>query len=189
MADARTHDRADDAGPPRGGKGRYAPTLAARERARAAAELRSKGWTYQRIADHLGYASRTSAESAVKREFERIVAPGVEMLRKSQQEALDRMKAQAFEVMERQHLSVSNGHIVGAGCSPEHAAGHPGLAMADCYGPPVLDDGPKLDAIKTLVQVFTRESKLHGVDAQVKVEREESGTVRIEIVGVDTDKL
>lgn len=174
---------------PHGGNGDFVPQLSTAQRDARAATLRSRGRTFQQIADELGMANRGVAEKAVKRALAKVVAPAVEELRKSQQELLDLMKDHAVDVLQGRHPLVSNGHVVGEGCSPEHAARHPEIPMTECYGPPLLDAGPRLAAITTLVKVLDRESRLHGSDSPIKVEREENGTVRIEIKGIDADKL
>lgn len=196
MSDAQnTADAADPATDlkglqrPRGGKGKYAPRVATAERDSAAATLRSQGHTFAVIAQRLGYADKAAAEKGVKRALEKIIAPGVEAVRKSQQELLDLMKTHAVDVLQGRHPLVSNGHVVGEGCNPEHAARHPEIPMTECYGPPLLDAGPRLAAITSLTRVLEREARLHGSDSPIKVEREENGTVRIEIKGIDADKL
>lgn len=133
--------------------------------------------------------NRGVAEKAVKRALDKIKSPAVEELRKSQQALLDLAKTHVVDVLEGEHLLVSNGHVVGAGCTTEHAQLHPQIAMAECYGPPLRDSGPRLAAVTTLVRLLDREAKLHGADSPVRVEREENGTVRIEIKGIDADKL
>lgn len=162
---------------PHGGNGEFLTSLTTAQRDAEAFRLRSMGWTFQRIANELGMKSRQAAEQAVKRGLAKVRVPAVEEFRKSQQEALDRMKAEAFGIMQRQHVAHSQGRIV------EQWDDATGKAI------PVLDDGPKLDAIKTLIQVFTREARLQGADSPVKVEQDASGTVRIEIKGIDADKL
>ncbi len=174
---------------PRTGKGKFAPSLSTSERDAMAATMRSRGHTFQEIADALGWKDRSSADKAVKRALAKVVSPGVEELRKSQQAIIDLMKTHAIDVLESTHPLVSNGHVVGMGCSPEHAALHPQIPMTECYGPPIRDDGPRLAAITTLTRVLEREAKTHGSDSPVKVEREDNGTVRIEIRGIDPDKL
>lgn len=189
MSESPTSDPADAPTIVRVGKGRFAPSLTGQAREARAAELRAEGWTFQRIADELGYGGRATAEKAVSRALERISSPSVEAVRKSQQHLLDMMKDHAVDVLHGRHPMVSNGHVVGEGCTPEHAARHPDIPMTECYGPPLLDAGPRLAAITTLTRVLEREAKLHGSDSPVKVEREENGTVRIEIRGIDPEKL
>lgn len=155
------------------------------------------GWTFQMIADELGMKTRGVAEVAVKRGLARVTSPGVEALRTSQQTVIDLLKRTAIDVLNRDHLAHSNGTVVRAGCPGldqygrrQHEGctwGTPGTAY--CDGPAVLDDGPRLDAIKTLVSVLTREAKLHGADSPVKVEHEPTGEVRIIIKGIDAEKL
>lgn len=175
---AETPNAVDDPNSrPRGGNGKFVTSMSTVQRDAEAFRLRSMGWTFERIAQELGMKNRGVAEKAVKRALAKVRVPAVEEFRKTQQEALERMKAEAFGVLERQHVAHSQGRIV------EQWDEQAGRAV------PVLDDGPKLDAIKTLIQVFTREAKLQGSDSPVKVEQEANGTVRIEIKGIDADKL
>lgn len=173
-----TSSRGDDRWKqPRSGRGKFVTSMTTVQRDAEAARLRSMGWTFERIAQQLGMKNRSIAEKAVKRALDKVRAPAVEEYRKSQQIGLDRLKEAAFEVLESEHMAHGNGRLVERWDETQNKL------------VPVLDHGPRLDAIKTLIQVFAREAKLQGSDTQVKVEQETNGTVRIEIKGVDTDKL
>lgn len=51
--------------PLRGGNGQFAKSVTAARKRDRACELRSKGWTYQRVADECGYANAGSAKRAI----------------------------------------------------------------------------------------------------------------------------
>ncbi|MFD4763135.1 hypothetical protein ACFWOJ_31080 [Streptomyces sp. NPDC058439] len=52
---------------PHGGDGQFVRSLTTAQRDAAAAELRSKGWTYPRIATEFGYGHRADPCNAVQR--------------------------------------------------------------------------------------------------------------------------
>lgn len=61
------------------------------------------------------------------------------------------MYAAAMEVLEREHVTVSNGRVV---------------SLDD--GTPLPDDGPVLQAIDRLLRIQERRARLLGLDAPVK---------------------
>jgi hypothetical protein len=84
----------------RDGKGKYARTTDTARRDAKAAELRSKGLSYQAIADEMGYASKSSAHDAVQRALKAIVEEPAENLRQLERERLDRMYEAAMGALE-----------------------------------------------------------------------------------------
>lgn len=153
----------------RSGAGRYIRTPETAKRDAQAAELRAEGWTFERIADELGYADKSTARLAVRRALKEIVQEPAEKLLALEAQRLDTLYEEALEVLQRDHLTVSHGRIV-----------------KDDDGTPILDDGPKLAAIDRLVKVRESYRRLLGIDRAVKVEH--SG-VRYEIVGITPDEL
>ncbi|MFJ1698176.1 hypothetical protein ACIOHC_24175 [Streptomyces sp. NPDC088252] len=135
---------------PHDGRGRFVRTLSTAERDAAAADLRSKGWTYPRIAEHLGYNHRADAYNAVQRVLKETVREAGEELRTLELERLDALYVAASEVLEREHVTVSNGRVV------------------DLHGAPIPDDGPVLAAIDRLLKIQERRARLLGLDAPVK---------------------
>ncbi|MGW1433116.1 hypothetical protein ACWD6K_31410 [Streptomyces sp. NPDC002431] len=135
---------------PHDGRGRFVRTLTTAERDAAAADLRSKGWTYRRIAAQLGYNHRADAYNAVQRVLKETVREAGEELRTLELERLDALYAAATEVLEREHVTVSNGRVV------------------DLNGMPLPDDGPVLAAIDRLLKIQERRAKLLGLDAPAK---------------------
>jgi hypothetical protein len=143
--DAR-HNRGRD------GHGRYirTPEIAARD-AQAAA-LRAEHWTFQAIADELGFSDKSDARHAVRRALRDIVQGPAEKLVASEAERLDSLYEEALEVLQRDHVTVSHGKII-----------------RDEDDNPILDDAPKLAAIDRLVKVRESYRKLLGLDAPSRV--------------------
>lgn len=136
---------------PHDGRGRFARTLSTAEREAEATRLRSRGWTYQRIADELGWANKGDAHHAVQRVLRDTVQEAGDELRTLELIRLDALYVAAHEVLEREHVTVSNGRIV-----------------AGTDGAPILDDAPVLQAIDRLLRIQERRAKLLGLDAPVK---------------------
>lgn len=137
----------------RNGAGRYVATPAAAERAAQAADLRAQGWTYQRIADELGYSNKSAALGAVRKALAAIGKERAEKLYELERERLETVYEEVLAILERDHVMVSHGRII-----------------KDDDGTPLLDYGIKLQAVDRLLR--TRESfrKLTGLDAAVKVD-------------------
>lgn len=163
----RAHQR------PRGGQARFTRSPDTAQRDAEACDLRAKGWSYQRIADHLGLAKRTTYE-AVQRALKEIVKEPAEAVLQfeldrldAELERLEELETAARAVLERHHVTVANnGTIV------HHA------------GEPLLDDGPVLQAIDRLLKIEEQRRrngesrrKLLGLDApsRVSVEAEQLG--------------
>lgn len=144
-------DAYDPQARPHDGRGRFVRSLSTAERDAQAAELRSKGWSFPRIAAHLGYTHRADAYNAVQRVLKETVREAGEQVRALELERLDRLETAANEVLERAHVTVSHGKIV---------------AGAD--GEPLLDDAPVLQAIDRLLRIQERRSRLLGLDAPIK---------------------
>lgn len=135
----------------RDGNGRFLYTVESARRDAQAAELRAQGWGYQRIADELQYENKGTAWHAVDRVMQETVQEAGDTLRKMERERLDRMSEAAWAVLERQHVTVSNGRIV------------------SLNGEPLPDDGPVLAAIDRLLRISESRRKLDGLDAPSRV--------------------
>lgn len=131
--------------------GRFVTTIDHNQRAAQAARLRAKGWSYQRIADELGYADKSGAWVAVQRVLKETIAEPAEELRQMERDRLDHLAEAAWAVLERQHVTVSNGRIV------------------SLDGAPLPDDGPVLQAIDRLLRISESRRKLEGLDAPSRV--------------------
>lgn len=131
---------------------------------------RRQGETFAAIGSAMGVTAQRAHQiyTAALRE---IPADEVALYRAEQAERLDEMLREAYAVLGRDHITVSNGRIV----------------MAE--DGPVLDDGPKLAAIRTILDIEARRAKLLGLDTPVKQQIELDGGVRYEIVGVSVEDL
>ncbi|MGQ4351973.1 hypothetical protein [Streptomyces drozdowiczii] len=136
---------------PHDGKGRFARTLTTAEKEAEAARLRSSGWTYQRIADHLGWNNKGDAHHAVQKVLRDTVQEAGDDLRALELSRLDVLYVAATDVLERHHVTVSHGKIV-----------------AGLDGEPLLDDAPVLQAIDRLLRIQERRARLLGLDAPIK---------------------
>jgi hypothetical protein len=156
----------------RDSKGQFTRTLAHDERAAAAAKLKAENprMTYQQIADAVGYSNKGDAWRAVDKCRKAVVQQAGAELVASEAAQLDDLYVAALEVLERDHLVVSHGKVVTGN-----------------DGQPLLDDGPKLSAIRELRAIRESYRKLHGLDAEKKINV--SGGVRYEVVGIDPADL
>jgi hypothetical protein len=145
-------------------------------------DLRRDGWSYQRIADHYGLDKHTTYD-AINNALREITREPAEELRTLMLERLDdervrlgQLREIAHAVMERHHITVSNGQVV------------------RLDGEPILDDAPVLAALDRLMKIDEqlrrndeRRSKILGLDEAVKIEH--TGGVRYEVIGVTPDDL
>jgi DNA transposition AAA+ family ATPase len=155
---------------PHGGNGRFGPSIDTAIRDGQAARMRTDGKTYTEIAAALGYASRGAAHDAVARAMRAARAKPGEELIETEAARLDALYDEALAVLDRDHITVSNGRVV----------------VGD-DGQPVLDDGPKLAALRELRAIRESYRKLIGLDSAQKLDL--SGGVKYEIVGVAPEDL
>ncbi|MDJ0460595.1 hypothetical protein [Streptomyces sp. H27-C3] len=156
----------------RNAKGKFVTTLDHEERAAEAARLKAEhpAMTYKQIADAVGYSNKGEAWRAVDRCRKAVLQQAGADLVASEAAQLDELYVSALEVLERDHVTVSHGRIV---------------TGAD--GEPLLDDGPKLAAIRELRALRESYRKLHGLDAEKKVNI--TGGIRYEVVGIAAEDL
>lgn len=157
---------------PRGGNGRFTRTADTAIRDNRAAELHGQGWSYQRIADELGLASKGHAHDAVTRAFADIPTEGAEEAKRLDLERIDRLIEWHWAVMVKPHLAHSNGKVV------RHIAGvevdSKGKPKYDDEGKPVyifedvLDDAPGQVSAREIKALLERRAKIYGYDAPVK---------------------
>lgn len=169
MSDQPTEPDDQQTDKPRGGNGRYTRSLETAERDAEAARLRGRSMSYRAIADAMGYESHTSAMDAVKRALDAAPAEAAPEVRKMELGKLDHMETIVLGVLERLHVTVSNGNVM------------------RLDGQPLQDDGPVLAAVDRLVKIQDRRSKLLGLDAPVKADI--GGKLTYEIVGVNEGEL
>ncbi|WP_121160740.1 hypothetical protein [Micromonospora pisi] len=137
-----------------------AQRAATAERRRKAIDMQLAGATYDQIADELGYADRAAAHKDITRAMETAVVElreSVEVRRHRELQRLDLMWAEAWAVLKRDHVVVSHGKLI-----YDEREGN--------EGKPLLDDGPKLQAVVTLLKIQERRAKYEGLDAPTRVE-------------------
>lgn len=111
--------------------------------------LRRQGQTFEQIGEQIG-VTRQRAHQIYWQALKEIPVQEVAEYRAEQAERLDEMLRRACEVLERQHITVSNGKVIYHGEEP------------------LEDDAPVLLAIKTILQIEERRAKLFGLDTPVK---------------------
>lgn len=150
------------------------------ERGEEAARLAAIGWTYQQIADELGYSGKGAAYKAAQRALVDEAdkrRPPHDMLRLRENSRLDMLIKKAMEVMNSRHYATNNQGIIYAPTSSSDFLRDEGTGaiMRDENGNPMvtelvplLDSAPTLDAIKTVLKVMERFAKMNGLDAPSK---------------------
>jgi len=176
MASEHVHQQIRDGG------GQFIPTLQTAERRRRAAELRSQGLSYRKIAAEMGIdvkqafdyvkhamqsVIQTAGEEAVSFELTQL---DEELVR------LDALYETVTQVLEREHVTVSQGRVV---------------TLDDA---PVPDDDWILKAVDRLVRIDEARRRngesrrrLLGLDQPAKTQI--SGGLTYEVVGIDPEEL
>lgn len=152
----------------RDGKGRYVRTPDTARRDAQAADLRAQGWTLQQIADHLGYYDKSNARAGIQRALREIVQGPAEQLLHMHLTRLETLYQAALDVLDADHVMVSNGRIV-----------------KDEADQPLPDYGPKLAAMREARAALADFRKAVGLDAAKKVDV--TGGVRYEILGLNDE--
>jgi hypothetical protein len=156
----------------RGGKGRFIRTAAAMKRDHEAAALRGQAWSFDRIAAELGYASRGKAHEGVMRAYAEIPSEESEHAKRLDLERLDRLIGHAWAIMLRDHVTVSQGRIVGKQAGWQRDDN--GEILRDGEGAPIplyediLDDGPALAAIREIRGLIQQRGKIIGYEAPAR---------------------
>lgn len=177
----------------RGGNGRFIRAAESRRRDHKAAELRGQGYSFQRIADELGFASKGHAHEAVMRAYAEIPSEETEQAKRLDLERIDRLIEHAWAIMLRDHVTVSQGRVVGKRIGWERD--DDGSIIRDGEGNPVglyedvLDDGPALAAIRELRGLLERRAKIIGYEApaRARVEVVTSDMIEAEIARLEAE--
>lgn len=156
----------------RGGNGQFIRTATAMKRDHEAAARRGEGWSFGRIAAELSYASKGKAYEGVMRAYAEIPSEESEQAKRLDLERLDRLIEKAWEIMLRDHVTVSQGRVVGkqAGWQRDDD----GKILHDKDGAPIplyediLDDGPALAAIREIRGLLERRGKMIGYEAPAR---------------------
>jgi hypothetical protein len=167
---------------PRDGNGKFTRAAESRKRDCRAAELHGQGWSYQRIADELGFASKGHAHNGVMRAYADMPTEEAQQARQTDLDRIDRLIEQAWRVMLTPHLTVNNGKVI------RHFVGverdEDGIERLDMDGKPipvfedVLDDAPRLAAVGVIKGLLERRARIFGYDAPARS--------RVEVIGADT---
>lgn len=156
----------------KGADGKFTRTAASRRRDHRASELRGQGWGFQRIAAELGFASRGHAHDAVMRAYAEIPSEESGHAKHLDLERLDRLIEKAWEIMLRDHVTVSQGRVVGRQVGWQRD--DDGEILRDGEGAPIplyediLDDGPALAAIREIRGLLERRAKIVGYEAPAR---------------------
>lgn len=137
-----------------------------------AIKMRARHKTWREIVETLGYASEGAAHRQVQRRLKErraaLDASADELMAQMVGE-LDEMAREAWGVLEREHVQVSNGSVV----------------RDDMTGERILDDGPVLQAIDRLARVLGQKAKLLGLEKPAPTE----GGLTITIKGVSEEEM
>lgn len=138
-------------------------------------EMRRAATTFEEIGKAVG-VSRQRAHQIYRKTLAEIPVEQVSLHRQEQADLLDGLKEKALEVLAKKHITVSNGRVVQ-------------LPDADGNLVPLEDDGPTLDAIRTVLAIEERRAKLLGLDTPVKQLIEGSQTITYAFEGVNLGAL
>lgn len=137
--------------------------------------LRRKGTPWDEIGQRYEI-SLQRAHQIWKQAIESRVTEEVSLYRKEQVERLDALLVEALQILNRQHPAVSQGRVVTVRTEAGDVV-------------PVLDDGPRLQAIKTILSIEERRAKLLGLDSPSKAQVETNTQVNYVVHGVSLDAL
>lgn len=147
-------------------------------RVHEAIQMRLQYKTWTQIAEALGWNTHTAAFEAVRREQYRrraMVDESLDEMRERETERLEALGMAALRVLETKHYAVSGGTVV----TRENPVTGEVTEM--------LDDGPALAAVNTLVKVSESLRKLLGLDAATKVDA--AVTVKYTIEGIPESEM
>ncbi|MFF7550931.1 hypothetical protein ACFZCU_46115 [Streptomyces canus] len=137
--------------------GRFERSMATVRRDAKAAGLRADGLTYEQIAEQLGWADKSDARKAVLRARADVARPAITRLIATESEELDALYTEACAILQRRHITVSHGKII--------MWRNPDTDEEE----PLLDDGPKLQAIRVALDVRKAYEELHGLKQPSRV--------------------
>lgn len=164
---AVTTSRADDM--PRDGKGRWRKGVESLERDAEACRMYVGGKTYQQIADELGYGGRQNAQRAVQKILMETAKQPADELRALLRARQEEIYVMAREIALKDHYAHGNGKLV----------------YKD--GEPLIDDGPKLNAMDRMGRATAEVSKLVGAYSPQKFENLSLEAVQAEIARLEAE--
>lgn len=154
---------------PRDGGGKFRRTLEGAERDAEACKLYVAGLSYSKIDKELGYGGKANARRGVQRvlmETAKQPADEVRALLRARNEEIYMM---ARAIAHKDHYAHSHGQLI----------------YKD--GEPMVDDGPKLNAMDRMQRALGELAKLAGAHAAVKFENLSIEAVQAEIARLETE--
>lgn len=166
-------------------------------------DLLTRGYTFQMVADELGYGTRQSAWSdlngelqALREQFRLTSADRIAAMLEQQDHSLAVLR----KVQDAPHPLVDNGHVVRDGLSQrtvhmiqEAVEANGGELTPELVkillGDVVLDKAPNVMASKEIRQLHAEQAKLLGLNKPVKVDTTTTAKVTYEVVGIDPTVL
>lgn len=176
---------------PQGPGGGFVPTLETAERDAAMARRRAQGASYRTIAAEFGLASHSTVIEAVQRALNAARAEAGEEARQMELARLDSYIERVEQVLQSQHVTVSQGRVVRRLIDFERDEdGSPRLdEKGNRIGiyEDVPDNAPILQAVDRLLKLSESRRKLLGLDAAQKLDV--SGALVYRVEGVPDDDL
>ena len=120
-------------------------------------ELRARRWSFQKIADELGYADSGHAHQGVQRAIARANRDSLQESKAMILEHLDQLAQAAWRVLEASHIVVQMGKVI-------RVPGPDGELV------PLQDDAPVLNAIDRLLAIERERIKVLGHYAPKQVQ-------------------
>lgn len=144
----------------RSGKGKFIPDVEVAERRYDSATMRSKGATWQAIANKHWNGDTGTAARAVKQFWAERPQETVEEIRAAMLAKLDGLEEEVRRVMARRHYVVAEGRIVQnhnpTTCARLEANGY----LSTCSCPKLLDDQPIYQGVDRVRQLVETQLKL-----------------------------
>lgn len=113
---------------------------------------RARGWTYDRVANEMGYQNRSAARKAVERAMANAVRETTEEAKTLLLADYNAAKQEVWAVLDASHITISQGRVV------------------ELDGTPVPDDAPVLAAVDRLVKINQEIAKIYGAYAPTRSE-------------------
>ena len=146
--------------------------LRAAELAADAARLRARGLTIRQIAKEQG-CSTGAAYKRLQRAYNTVMVEAVDELRRTECDRLDAVIARLWDVVDAEHLYVSQGRAVRVQRGYERDADgiellDPETAKPIPHYEPVHDSGPVIAALTGIIRASESKRKLLGLDAPTR---------------------
>jgi hypothetical protein len=149
-----------------------------------------EGHNWAEVAAIAGYTSTGAAHQAVSIYLKENPSPEADQLRQIETLKLNDLERHARTVLERFHITVQHGKIVGPFTGFARDPETDEIFHDDNGKPiplyePLRDDGPELAAVQALIKIAERRAKLNGLDMPVTIKLEqENSELDAEIAGL-----